>query len=129
MLKKHCFAINTYEQFEKLIKYKKNKKKILVIYIKNYLIKGLGINWLKALIKLIKKNYSEYNIKFYIDAGYDYGLSILLIRENIDYLKLKSSKVILIKINQIAKKNKVLLNPNFDVVEVSKLQKNEKMKI
>ena len=129
MLKKHCFAINTYEQFEKLIKYKKNKKKILVIYIKNYLIKGLGINWLKALIKLIKKNYSEYNIKFYIDAGYDYGLSILLIRENIDYLKLKSSKVILIKINQIAKKNKVLLNPNFDVVEVSKIQKNEKMKI
>ena len=129
MLKKHCFAINTYEQFEKLIKYKKNKKKILVIYIKNYLIKGLGINWLKALIKLIKKNYSEYNIKFYIDAGYDYGLSILIIRENIDYLKLKSSKVILIKINQIAKKNKVLLNPNFDVVEVSKIQKNEKMKI
>ena len=129
MLKKHCFAINTYEQFEKLIKYKKNKKKILVIYIKNYLIKGLGINWLKALIKLIKKNYSEYNIKFYIDAGYDYGLSILLIGENIDYLKLKSSKVVLIKINQIAKKNKVLLNPNFDVVEVSKIQKNEKMKI
>ena len=129
MLKKHCFAVNTYEQFEKLIKYKKNKKKILVIYIKNYLIKGLGINWLKALIKLIKKNYSEYNIKFYIDAGYDYGLSILIIRENIDYLKLKSSKVVLIKINQIAKKNKVLLNPNFDVVEVSKIQKNEKMKI
>ena len=120
MLKKHCFAINTYEQFEKLIKYKKNKKKILVIYIKNYLIKGLGINWLKALIKLIKKNYSEYNIKFYIDAGYDYGLSILLIRENIDYLKLKSSKVILIKINQIAKKNKVLLNPNFNVVRLTK---------
>ena len=129
MLKKHCFAINTYEQFEKLIRYKKNKKKLLVIYIKNYLIKGLGVNWLKVLIKLIKKNYSEYNIKFYIDAGYDYGLSILIISENIDYLKLKSSKDILNKISQIAKKNKVLLNPNFDVVEVSKIKNYRSLKL
>ena len=85
-------------------------------------VKGLGIFWLSTLIKLIHKNYPKYNIKFYVDAGNDYGLSILIMRENIDYLKLKSDKIILNKIHQIAKKNKVLLNPNFDVVETSNLK-------
>ena len=129
MIKRNCFSINTYLQFEKLIQIKKNKNKVLVIYIKNYLIKGLGIEWLKTLQKLIKKNYSKYNIKFYVDVGYDYGLSILIIKEDIDYLKLKSNKIILKKINQIAKKNKVVLNPNFDVVEVSKITNYRKLTI
>ena len=129
MIKRNCFSIKTYLQFEKLIQIKKNKNKVLVIYIKNYLIKGLGIEWLKTLQKLIKKNYSKYNIKFYVDVGYDYGLSILIIKEDIDYLKLKSNKIILKKINQIAKKNKVVLNPNFDVVEVSKITNYRKLTI
>ncbi len=129
MIKRNCFSIKTYLQFEKLIQIKKNKNKVLVIYIKNYLIKGFGIEWLKTLQKLIKKNYSKYNIKFYVDVGYDYGLSILIIKEDIDYLKLKSNKIILKKINQIAKKNKVVLNPNFDVVEVSKITNYRKLTI
>ena len=102
---KRCFSIKTYFEFEKLIKFKKNKKKILIIFLENYLVVGLGIDWIKAIIKLIKKNYSEYNIKFFIDSGNDHGLSILILKENIDYIKLKSNKVILKKINQIAKKN------------------------
>ena len=129
MIKRNCFSIKTYLQFEKLIQIKKNKNKVLVIYIKNYLIKGFGIEWLKTLQKLIKKNYSKYNIKFYVDVGYDYGLSILIIKQDIDYLKLKSNKIILEKINQIAKKNKVVLNPNFDVVEVSKIKNYRKLSI
>ena len=120
MLKKKCFSINNYIELEKLIHFKKDKKKILVIFIKHFLIIGFGVKWLNTLIKLTKKNYPEYNIKFYIDSGQDYGLSILILKENINYLKLKSNKIILNKINQIAKKNKVLLNPNFDIVEVSK---------
>ena len=122
MLKENCFSINTYFQFQNLIKFKNNKRRALVIFIKNYLVKGLGIFWLSTLIKLIHKNYPKYNIKFYVDAGNDYGLSILIMRENIDYLKLRSNRVILNKIKQIAKKNKVVLNPNFDVVDVSKIK-------
>tara|TARA_B100001287_G_C22632450_1_gene505878 strand:+ start:478 stop:867 length:390 start_codon:yes stop_codon:yes gene_type:complete len=122
VVKRYCFSISNYFQFEKIIKLKKNKNRTIVVYIKNYLIKGFGINWLITLIKKIKNNYSKYNIKFYVDAKNDHGLSILIMREEIDYIKLKSNKVILNKINQIAKKNKVLLNPNFDVVETSNLK-------
>ena len=129
MVKKIWFSINTYIQFEELIKVRNNKKKLLIIFIKNYLVRGFGIDWLRALIKLIKKNYSSQNIKFYVDAGNDQGLSILILRENIDYLKLKSNKIILNKVNQIAKKNKVLLNPDFDVVDISKLKNYKQLKI
>ena len=129
VLKKKSFSINTYFQFKEIIKYKSDKRKILVIFVKNYLVKGFGINWLNSFVSLIRKNYSKYNIKFYVDAGNDPGLSILILRENIDFLKLKSNKIILKKINQIAKKNKVLLNPKFDVVEFSKIKNYKNLKI
>ena len=129
MLKRRCYSINSYFEFEKLIKLKKNKKQILILFIKNFLVEGLGIDWLKTLIKIVKKNYSNYNIKFYVDSGTNYGLSILIMKENIDYLKVRSNKIILSKIYQLAKKNKVLLNPNFDVVDFSKLKNYKKSKI
>ena len=92
---KRCFSIKTYFEFEKLIKFKKNKKKILIIFLENYL----------------------------------HGLSILILKENIDYIKLKSNKVVLNKINQIAKKNKVLMNPDFDIIEISKIKDLTKINI
>ncbi len=129
MLKKSCFSINTYFQLEELIKLKNNKKKILVILIKNYLIKGFGLDWLKSLIELVKKNHPNENLKFFVDAGNDPGLSIFILQENIDYLKLKADKKIIRKISQIAKKNKVLLNPIFNIVEVSKIKNIKSIKI
>ena len=72
---------------------------------------------------MVKKNYHNHRIKFYIDSGNDYGLSIQIFKENIDYLKIKSNNEIIKKIRQIAKKNKVLLNPDFNIVEVSKIKK------
>jgi len=129
VLKKKCFSIDTYLQFQKLIEFKNNKRKIFIIFIKNNLIKGFGTIWLNQFIKLIKKNYSEYNIKFYVDAGRDQGLSLLILNENIDYLKIKTNKIILNKIRQIAKKNKVLLNPNFNILDVSKIKNYENLKL
>ena len=129
MLDKNCVTINTYFELIKLIKLKKNKKKILIIYIKNYLIKGFGIEWLNKFIKIVKKKHKQYNIKFYVDSGNDHGLSILLLREEIKYLKLKSNKTILSKISQIAKKNKVILNPNFSVIDLSKLKNYTNLKL
>ena len=129
MSNKKCYSINTLIEFKNLIKYKNNKNKILVIFIKNYLIRGFGIQWLKNLVNLIEKNYFNYKIKLYVDAGTNHGLSVLILKENIDYLKLRSDKIVLAKIKQIAKKNKVLLNPNFDVVEVSKIKNYKNIKI
>ena len=129
MQQRKCFSINTYLQLEELIRLKRNKKKVLIIYIKNYLIKGFGVNWLSTFVKMAKKKFSQHNIKIFADAGDDYGLSILILRENIDYLKLRSSKIILRKINQIAKKNKVLLNPNFNIVDLSRIKNYKNLEL
>ena len=129
MLDKNCVSINTYLELTKLIKLKKNNKKILIIFIKNYLIKGFGIEWLNKFIKIVKKKHKQHNIKFYVDSGNDHGLSILLLREKINYLKLKSNKTILSKISQIAKKNKVILNPNLSVIDLSKIKNYENLNL
>ena len=132
MPKKICFAVSTLTQIESLIEIRRLKFKTSIIFVKYFLIKGFGIEWLRTLINHTKNKYKTHKIKFFVDSGYDQGLSILLTHENIDYLKLKNSKTVLKKINQIAKKNKVLLNPTFDVVDLTKIkniQKKLKIKI
>ena len=126
MPKKICFAVSTLTQIENLIELRKSKFKTSIILIKYFLIKGFGIEWLRSLINLTNKKYKMHNIKFFVDSGYDQGLSILLTYENVDYIKLKNNKIVLNKINQIAKKNKVLLNPTFDVVDLTKIKNIQK---
>ena len=126
MPKKICFAVSTLTQIESLIEFRKSKFKTSIVFIKYFLIKGFGIEWLRTLINYMKNKYKTHNIMFFVDSGYDQGLSILLTHENIDYLKLKNNKIILDKINQIAKKNKVLLNPAFDVVDLTKIKNIQK---
>ncbi len=125
MEKISCFSINTIIQFEELITSNKIKQKKLVIFINNSLIKGFGVSWLKSFIYIIQKNNFDINIKFFVDAGSDYGLSILLMNEKVDFIKLRSSNLILKKIKNIATKNKVLLNPDFNIVDLTKkIRKN-----
>ncbi len=119
MKKESCFSFESIPQINKILDERKKNNKYSVIFIKNYLINGLGVNWLNSLINLIKTSNKKHVIKFYIDCGYDYGLSISLMYADIDYIKLKAEKSIFLKINQIAQKNKVLLNPNFNIVGVS----------
>ena len=126
MPKKVCFAVSTLIQIESLIEFRKSKFKTSIILIKYFLIKGFGIEWLRSLINYINNKYKTHNIKFFVDSGYDQGLGILLIHQNIHYIKLKNNKIILNKINQIAKKNKVLLNPTFDVVDLTKIKNIQK---
>ena len=126
MPKKICFAVSTLTQIESLIEIRRLKFKTSIIFVKYFLIKGFGIEWLRTLINYVKNKYKTHNIKLFVDSGYDQGLSILLTQENIDYLKLKNNKTVLKKINQIAKKNKVLLNPTFDVVDLTKIKNIQK---
>ena len=86
MPKKICFAVSTLRQIESLIEFRKSKFKISIIFIKYFLIKGFGTEWLRTLINHTKIKYKTHNIKFFVDSGYDQGLGILLTHENIDYL-------------------------------------------
>jgi hypothetical protein len=65
---------------------------------------------------LISK-YGKSNFKLFVDCGFDQSLAINMANKKINYLKLKSNSIILSKINNIAYKNRVLLNPSFNIVD------------
>ena len=117
-----CFAVNTLKQAEATIK-EANKNNIKpIIFIKYYIVKGFGVDWIKAFQLLLASSFSQNSFKLYVDANTDYGLSIELISIKINYVKLRCNHKIIKKINQIAKKNKVLLNPSFRIVDLSNLK-------
>ncbi len=120
MLKTKCYAISTFQELDMLVIERKFSKKKTIIFIKSFLIKGLGIDWFKTIVLLIRKKHINHKILFYVDCGTDYGLSLILIKEGVNYIKLKSNKLIINKIADIANQNKVLLNPNYTVVDISK---------
>ena len=117
-----CFGVNTLKQAEETIK-EANKNNIQpIIFIKYYSVKGFGVEWIKALKLLLASSFSQNSFKLYVDANTDYGLSIELISIKINYIKLRCNHKILKKINQIAKKNKVFLNPSFRIVSLSNIK-------
>ena len=125
--KKIFFSINSYEQAIELIKITK-KRIIPIIYIKYFIINGLGTNWIRELIFLLKAKFSKKDFRICVDCKNNYALFIELAEQGIDYLRVDANSETLNKLNQIAKKNKVLLNPKVSIVDLSNI-KNLKKKI
>ena len=72
--------------------------------------------------KILEKDFPPNSIKFSVDAKSDYGLSINLANNKINFIKLKSDQKILKKIEQICKKNRVLLNQSFRIIDLSNIK-------
>ena len=123
MPKKQSYSVTTFSEIKEIIDLKKNSKNKIIFFLNDVLVNRFGIDWLKTFIKLTDKIKFKNKVEFYVDCGKNYGLCILVIEEKVNYIKIKSNSTILKKIDQIAKKNKVLLNPNFDIVDFSKYKK------
>ena len=119
-LNKYCFAINSFQQASETIEFLNSKNIDAIIYIKHYLIDRLGIEWINMLNILLNKNNKKY--KLYLDCKNNYGLAMNLIEKKIHYLKIDANSETLKRLNQVAKKNKVLLNPKFSIVDLSKIK-------
>ena len=126
--KKYSFAINSYHQAVKTINACHNRNILPIIYIKYFIVDGFGSDWLKEFNNLLIREFPTKNFKIYVDCKKNYGLFINLVEQKINYLKIDSIKENLKKLNQIAKKNKVLLNPQFSIIDLSKI-KNIDLKI
>jgi len=126
--KKYIFAINSYNQAVNTIKICYNWRILPIIYIKYFMVNGLGPDWVKEFNNLLKKQFSAKKFKLCVDCKNNYGLFINLVEQKIDYLKVDVEKKTFARLKQIAKKNKVLLNPHFSVLDLSKF-KNIELKI
>ena len=126
--KDYSFAINSYNQAVNIIINCQKQKIFPIIYIKYFMINGLGTDWVKELNNLLEQKFSRKKFKVFIDCKKNYGLFISLVEQKIDYLKVDAEKETFKRLNQIAKKNKVSLNPKFSVLDFSKI-KNIDLKI
>ena len=116
-LKNYCFSFTNYNHTAEIIKTCNNKKIKPVLFINNKLISDLGIEWLNSLDVMLNTQKKLKNYKLYVDVKKNYGLFISLVEKGIDYIKIETSKENISKIKEIAKLNKVLINPQFSVVD------------
>ena len=116
-LKNYCFSFTNYNHTAEIIKTCNNKNIKPVLFINNKLISDLGIEWLNSLNVMLNNQKKLKNYKLYVDVKKNYGLFISLVEKGIDYIKIETSKENINKIKEIAKLNKVLINPQFSVVD------------
>ena len=122
------FSVDTLEKAENIILENKNYNSKPIFFIKNYLIRGFGSDFINIFRDMLISKFGKTSFKLFVDCGYDHGLSIDIISKKIEYIKLKGNTLILSKIKNIAGKNRVLLNPPFDVVDFRNI-KNIKLKL
>ena len=112
-----AFTINTLKEAESVILASKSFKIKPILYFKKYFLLGFGAEFILTFRKILITRFGKSNFKLFVDCGSDQSLAIKIANEKIDYLKLKSNSIILSKIKNIAFKNRVLLNPSFNIVD------------
>ena len=125
LLKKYSFAVNSYNQALEIIIICQREKFFPIIFIKYFMINGLGTNWLKNLIKLLENKISNKKFDIFVDCKKNYGLCTSLIDLKIKYLKVETNRDMIKKLEQIAKKNKVLLNPKISIMDLTNIKNLE----
>ena len=112
-----AFTINTLEEAESVILESKNYKIKPILHIKKYFLLGFGVEFILTFREMLISKYGKSSFKLFVDCGFDQSLAIKMANKKINYLKLRSNSIILSKINNIAFKNRVLLNPSFNIVD------------
>ncbi len=120
--KLNAFSINTLDQAGDIIKEAKIYKIKPILYFKNYFLKGFGLDFILTFQKILKSKYGNSSFKIFVDCGFDSSLSIKMATENIEYIKLRGNEIVLKKVMNIANKNRVLLNPSFNIVDCRNLK-------
>jgi len=127
-LKIYCFTVNSYHQAVDIVSISKNSKVVPILLIKYYLIDGLGINWLNEFKSMLENKFKPKDFKIFAEVKKNYGLFISLVEKKINYIAVRGNKETLKRLTQIAKLNKVVINPSFSVVDLSK-SKNINLKL
>ena len=115
-----AFTINTLDQAENIILESKIYKNTPILYLKNYLLKGFGSEFVITFRDTLTSKFGRSSFKLFVDCGFDNGLTINLITKKIDFIKVRGSSIIYKKLKNIADKNRVLLNPSFNIVDCRK---------
>ena len=123
-----AFTITKLEQAEDIILETKIYKITPVLHFKYYILSGFGPEYVLIFKKMLISKFGKSSFKLFIDCGFDSSLSIRMALKKIEYIKLRGNTIILKKIRDITNKNRVLLNPSFNIVDCRNI-KNINLKI
>ncbi len=126
--KQIAFTIDTLQQAESIIKETKIYKIIPIIHFKSYIIAGFGSDFIITFKNKLVSKFGRSRFKIFVDCGYNRSLGINMAILKIDYIKVLGNSIIIKKVKDIANKNKVSLNPSFNIVDCRNI-KNFKLKI
>jgi hypothetical protein len=112
-----AFTINNLEEAKSVILGCKEYNIKPILYFKKYFLLGFGPEFILTFREMLISKFGKTNFKLFVDCGSDQSLAIKMANKKINYLKLKKNSIILSKINNIAFKNRVLLNPSFNIVD------------
>ena len=119
------FKVNTIQQALKIMSICKNNNIVPIFFIQFYIINGFGPDWIIEFRNLLLKNFSKNTFKIFADCKKNYGLFINLVHHKINYLKVNGDNNTLIRLSQIAKKNKISINPQITVIDITKIKNIE----
>ena len=123
-----AFTISKLDQAEDIILETKIYKIKPVLHFKYYILSGFGPEYVFFLKKMLISKFGKSSFKLFIDCGFDSSLSIRMALKKVEYIKLRGNTIILKKIRDITNKNRVLLNPSFNIVDCRNI-KNINLKI
>ena len=119
------FKINTIHQALKIISICKNNRIVPIFFIQFYIINGFGPDWIIEFRNLLLKKFNKNTFKILADCKKNYGLFINLVHHKINYLKVNGDKNTLLRLSQIAQKNKISINPKTTVIDITNIKNIE----
>ena len=120
---KYCFTFRSYNKALEIINISNEIKIIPIFFFRYTLVNGLGVDWLMETIEMLKEKFGNKKIEFYVDVKKNYGIFINLVEKKINYIKVQADNKMIKKLNEIAKLNKVLINPKFSILDKSSSKK------
>ena len=112
-----AFTVDTLEQAKNVIQENKKYNIKPVLHFKSYLIEGFGSDFILTFQNMLISKFGKSSFKLYVDCGFNNGLCINMAKNKIEYINLRGGPIIISKIKNIACKNRVLLNPSFNIVD------------
>ena len=122
------FNVKNIHQAIETISICKTSKILPIFSIKFYLIDGFGPDWIIEFRNILLKKFNKKDFKFFVDCRKNYGLFIILVQQKLDFLQVDADPKTLSRLKNIAKKNKVTVNPKISIINLANI-KNIKSKI
>jgi len=121
-LNKLGFCVYSYYQARDIINILNNFNIKPFIIFNHNIVDKLGIVWIKEVYKLLTKDFGKKNLRIVLDCKKNPALAISCIRYGFSYIIFDGNNILQRKIQNIGKKNKVVINPDIKIFNLKNIK-------